>query len=415
MGEIATAQTNEQAVQDIIDSKDVSTFFQPLVSVSAQSIIGFEAFSRGGGGAGVCSIEPAMLFHDALPSEIKVDIDRLCREKALKQFKPIHDPHKGLLLFLNVNPDILPLVDLDNIVLPKQTSAIGIDAGNVVLECALSSPHLEKIRLFWDKLHALSFKVCLDNCSVDDAFSHALGVVRPDFVKINRTFFGDDERKDHSHRALDTLCQVAERLGVLVVAQGVENEEESLRLLSAGVHLQQGYYYTKDDSVHSGEHARSFYGKMGETCNKFKFLKRELVRRKKERFGIAFKSVTSICAKFSNMSEDRFEDACMGLVNSVDDVISMFVLDNSGEQITPRVHSRRHRSTINADKILGSRKGADHSAQDYMMYLDMGYEKYVSSPFRSPFTGHEACIISRAIFNKEGMRYVICVEMPHFG
>jgi len=415
MGDLTAVQSNEQTVQEIFNAKDVSTFFQPVASISTKSIVGFEAFSRGGGGAGICTVEPAVLFHESLPSQLKLDIDRLCREKALAHFMPIHDKHKDLLLYLNINPDIFPLADPNGLVLPKQVVKAGVAPENVVLECTLSNQYIEKTVLYREKFKALGFKTCLDNCSVDDSFSHTLSVARPDFVKINRTFFGNEERKDYSSKALEVLLVVAERIGALVVAQGVENEEESIRLLSAGVHLQQGYYYTKDEVAQAGDPARIFYSKIIDTYDKYKFVKRELVRRKKERFNKTFKSVASICAKLSNMSEDRFEDGCKSLVGSVNEVISMFVLDSMGGQITVRAHGRNSRATTNTDSILGTQKGVDHSVMDYVMYLDMGYEKYVTQPFCSPFTGKDACIISRAFFNKEGARYMVCIEMPVSG
>ncbi len=111
------------------------------------------------------------------------------------------------------------------------------------------------------------------------------------------------------------------------------------------------------------------------------------------------------------MPEDRFEDGCKSLVNNVDNAISMFVLDNTGEQITTRAHARNTSGTTNSDSILGTQQGVDHSVQDYVMYLDMGYDKYVTQSFCSPFTGEAACIISRA-FSTRKLRYMVCVEMP---
>lgn len=404
---------DEQAVVDLVQSKAVATFFQPLVSISTKTIVGFEAFSRGGGAA--CAIDSGMLFHDGLSPDVMVDVDRLCREKAFTQFKPIHDNHAAMLLFVNINPNIFPHVQKGSDVLAKQVAASGVAPENLVLECPNTTPYVDDVAGYVRQYGEMGYKACLDNCCIDDAFGQILSYVRPNFVKINRTFFANDERKEYSANALSALLEIADRIGATVVAQGVESEEESIRLLSAGVHLQQGYYYTKDENAKTTDPAKMFFQKIIDTYDKYKVVKREVVRRKKERFAATFSNVTSICSKFSNMSEDRFNDACTTLVHNVEDVISLFVLNNNGEQITDRAHARGDKSTINSAAILGMQKGMDHSVQDYVMYLDMGYEKFVTQPFTSHFTGENACIISRPFFNAEGLRYMVCIELPYPG
>jgi len=413
MAEQKKVKVDEQAVRDIISSKGVTTFFQPVVSITTKSIVGFEAYSRSN--ADACPIDTSMLFHDDLKPELKVEVDRLCREKALEQFKPIHANHKGLLLYLNINPDIIPHLKEEDIVLPKQVEESGINPANIVLECPFAIEYMDGIAMYGAMFAKAGFKICLDGCSVDHGFSHVMTKIRPNMVKVDRSFFGDAERKDYSAKTLDALQAVAGRVGASVVGQQVETEDESLRLLSSGIHLQQGYYYTKDENAKSGDPAKMFFQKILDTHEKYKTFKRDLVRRIKERFSATFKAVTSVCAKFANMSEDRFEDGCKTLVHNVEGVISLFVLNNNGEQVTHRAHSSKNAATTNSDAILGSTKGADHSVQDYMRYLDMGYEKFVAPPSVSPFTGEDACIISRPFFSQDGLRYVVCVELPYPG
>ncbi|BCS89404.1 EAL domain-containing protein [Pseudodesulfovibrio sediminis] len=406
-------KVDEQVVRNIISSKDIITFFQPVLSITTKSIVGFEAYSRAGKSA--CAIEASQLFYGDLSSDLKVDVDRLCREKALEQFKPIHAKHKGMHLFLNINPDMLSHLKTREVVLPAQVEAAGIPPSNIVLEWPFSPKYMEDVADFCELFSGLGFKICLDGCSVDDSFSHVLTKLQPDMVKIDRSFFGEDERKSYSARTLEALRSVAERIGAVVIGQQVESEAESLRLLTAGIHLQQGDYYTKDEHDKTGDPAKMFFKKILDTHEEFKLFKRKLVSRKKERFGTAFRSVTSICSKFANLSEDRFEEGCKTIVKTVGDVISVFVVDEFGVQITSRVHGKSQNAATTADFLLSSGKGADHSVEDYVLYLDMGYEKFVTTPFSSPFTGETACIISKPFFSQDGERYTVCIELPYPG
>lgn len=402
----------EKTVRDILESKEVVTFFQPVVSISTKSIIGFEAFSRAGSQA--CAVAPKVLFHKGLTPQTKIEVDRLCRERALQQFKPIHEKHRNLILFLNINPDIFPHVGEASMVLHDQVKAAGLNPANIVLECSITPEVLDPIAEYSQLFRKEGYKLCFDNCSVDDAFSHILSRVKPHFVKVDRSFFAEGERKEYSTRTLAAVLDVAARMGTRVVGQRIETEEESLRLLAAGLHLQQGYYYTKDETVKSDDPAALFFKKIEETHTKYKAMRKEMVRRKKDRVRTAFRLVTAICSKFASLTEDRFEEGCYAMVKSSPDVYSAMIMDGDGMQLTKRVHAR-DLDPVNTGDILGFRKGSDHSVEDYVIYLNMGYERFVTPPFTSPFTGESACFITRPFFSQDGLRYIACIEVHYPG
>lgn len=407
----AATPSNEELVRNIISTKDVSTYFQPVVSITTKSIVGFEAFSRGGGGTGVCPIAPHMLFDHDLSPQVQLDIDRLCREKALEQFRRISQSHKGLLLYVNMNPDILAHVDLQEKFLSHQVVGMGIDPTSVVMECPMNKDCLELLAQFRNVYCNLEFKMCLDDCALNSPFSYIASQLRPHFIKINRTFFGNEEHRTNTMLTLESLCRLAGRLGISLIAQGVENEEESLRLLMAGVHLQQGYYYTKDQHDKDGDPARSFLKKIVTTHDRYKKMKRDAAQHKKERFSTIFRDVTHICGRISGIHESQFDDACAKLIHTIENILSIFVLDGDGVQITERAHVPTDRTAVISGSILNTYRGAEHSAQDYVMNLDMGYTRYVTPQFLSPYSGQDACLISTRVFNDEGKRYTVCIEV----
>ena len=411
----APASANETTVLEVVKDRSVHTYFQPVVSLAAKSIVGFEAFSRGGAGKdGKAVIEPAVLFDEALSPDTKISVDRLCREMALSQFKPIHSGHKGLLLFLNLNAAILAHVELKTQVLKHQVASMDIAMESVVIEFPVAVAGLPEVLRFAEYYREQGFKFSLDNCGPDDGIERVLAMLKPSFIKIRSDLYAEGDDGPGALAALRRLVQSAERGGAVVVAQGVENEADSIRLLAAGVHLQQGYYYPKDEGGGQEGQAESFSRKIQNTHEKYKRVGRELVRKKKERFSTMFRSVGAVCARFSSLSETRFEEACRALARSTEGVISVFVLDESGVQITTRPHVETDNAKVSAT-VIGSAKGVDHSVHDYFMYLDMGYEKFVTPPFISAFTGQQVCLVSRPIYNSENVRYVVCVETVHPG
>ncbi|MCJ2166266.1 MULTISPECIES: EAL domain-containing protein [unclassified Pseudodesulfovibrio] len=404
---------DEEAVRALLEMKRVTTFFQPVVSILSKCIVGFEAFSRPAGED--CNVDTRMLFHAGLSPDVMLEVDRLCRMNALRQFQSIHAGHKGMLLFLKVNAECLPHIEMDKLILPGQLKEVDMGLESVVLQIPLAVPHVDKALQLFEKLREMGVRLCLDNCSEDAAFSLALNRFKPDFVKVNRTFFGEEERGEHTFETLAGVISRANRVGAQVIGQGVETEEESIRLLSAGIHLQQGYYYSKDAASGGSDAAKAFLEKIVKTNDKFRVVRQQLVRRKKERFAEAFRNVSKVAAKLSNVSEDRFEQACRAIVNGSQDHVSVFVLDREGSQVTDRVYASGTRVSENTAAIMGSQKGADHSAQDYVLYLEMGYLQFVTPPFASLAGGVNACLVSKPFFNTQGVRYTMCLEMAYPG
>ena len=404
---------DEAAVRAILLQKRVNTFFQPVVSIPAKAVVGFETFSRPTGQD--CNLDTRMLFHAGLEPELMVKMDQLCRGMALKRFKPFHDSHNGMLLFLKVNPEVFAHIEVGQSMLARQLAEVGISPASVVLEFSSRLPHADRVMPFIEMYREIGVKIGLDGCSAGDAFALVINQLRPDFVKVNDTFFGDDARVENASRILETLFFAAERVGSLVIAQNVETEDESIRLLAAGVHLQQGYYYSKDEDAVDVDHAATLKQKIQAVKDKYKGIRKELVRRKKERFAEAFKGVGFVCSKLESLAEEDFEAGCKVLLEKRPEILSVFILDVEGRQTTSRVHACVSGGLAKTDVVMGTSKGTDHSAQDYVLYLDMGYLQFVTKPFISAYGGGTACLISKPFYDRLGGRYTLCLEIPYPG
>ena len=89
------------SIAEIIEKQMVTTSFQALVSIKRRSLLGVEALAR-------CTapgedIPPMEMFRMAHEQGMLLELDRLCRHKALEAFAPIHAKNKGILLSINVD------------------------------------------------------------------------------------------------------------------------------------------------------------------------------------------------------------------------------------------------------------------------------------------------------------------------
>jgi EAL domain-containing protein (putative c-di-GMP-specific phosphodiesterase class I) len=412
MTDQAKKGTDEQEIKTLLSMKKVAAFFQPIISITAKGVVGFEAFIRPVGE--YSAIEPRRLFDCGLGADILLEMDGLCRKTALQQFKAIHDRHKDMLLFLNTSAASLPHLEADKLQLEEELKGAGVDLLAVVQELPLVVDHMEESAPLFERLREMGCRVCLDCCSLKAPVSYALNLFKPDFVKLDRSYFSDGNG-EHAAETLRGVIHQASLLKTQVIGLGVENEEESVRLLSAGVHLQQGFYYSKNVDTNPEDTPKLLREKIATVGKRFTGEKQQGMRRAKEGFADAFRRAGKIAIKLSNLPEDRLNEACRVLVAAENGPLSVFVINAKGIQITERPCAEKTCVFTSSGAIYGSQQGADHSSKDYALYIEMGYNQFVTPPFTSLVSGREACLICKPFYNTQGERYTMCVEIEYPG
>lgn len=124
----------------------------------------------------------------------------------------------------------------------------GIPAGTIELELTESvffeDQMLEVVKGGISQMHELGFL-----CSLDDfgAGFSSLGLLKEfdvDTVKLDRRFFKNIEEKK-AQEVVICIVELAKRLGIHTVAEGIETKEQLKFLREAGCDLLQGYLYAK--------------------------------------------------------------------------------------------------------------------------------------------------------------------------
>jgi sensor c-di-GMP phosphodiesterase-like protein len=64
-----------------------------------------------------------------------------------------------------------------------------------------------------------------------------------DELKIDKSFIDNIATRNEDRLMVLNIIDIAQNLGIKVVAEGIEQKEQSSLLLELGCQLQQGYYY----------------------------------------------------------------------------------------------------------------------------------------------------------------------------
>ncbi len=233
----------ELDVRSIILGKNLEVLFQPIVSLSLNRIIAFEALGRAYDEEGKL-IPPGRLFSSAKKQGIAMALDFALQEKALERFAQLR-MQEDCLLFLNLEEESIKEADKCLTWLQSKARYYGVRPQNVVLEVLEAEMEEETVQRFFYKARKLGFNVALDDFGVKHSNLERLLKLEPSFVKVDREII-KYIRTDRKRRVVvSSLHEALKNLGIFSLAEGVDDEEDVLFLLSIGFSIYQGFYFYK--------------------------------------------------------------------------------------------------------------------------------------------------------------------------
>lgn len=222
----------------ILAHGDITSLFQPIVSLSERRILGYEALTRGPSNTSLHS--PINLLAAARHAGRLNELEMTCRESACRRYAQQRLQGK---LFLNVSPETL----LDVTHRPGRTLELlhkyGISAANVVIELTEQTP-TDDFELLDAALHHyrdMGFSIALDDLGAGYSGLRMWSELRPDYVKIDRYFIDGIHRDVVKREFVESIMKIARASRAVVIAEGIELSEELEILSDMGVDLVQGY------------------------------------------------------------------------------------------------------------------------------------------------------------------------------
>lgn len=229
---------NRSRLQEIVLNNEIRTFFQPIVNMREKSIVGYEALTRGPEGTPLQS--PLSLFDVAAESELVFELDRLCRRRALTFSGGLPSAVK---VFINLMPSSMYDPDFQGNGFLRELDELGLRPQQIVFELT-EKYAIENYSLFGEamrNLTRLGFSIAVDDIGAGHSGLEKIANLQPDYLKFDI----DLTRKiDESYvrremvRALKTL---ADKMGSVVIAEGIERPAERDILLDLGITIGQGY------------------------------------------------------------------------------------------------------------------------------------------------------------------------------
>jgi EAL domain-containing protein (putative c-di-GMP-specific phosphodiesterase class I) len=212
--------------------------YQPIVDVATRTVYGHEALVRGPHGEG------AMSVLSQVNEKNRYRFDQACRVKAIKTASQLGIQERISINFLPnaiYKPEICIRTTLE------AASAHGFPLDRIIFEVTEGErvedgPWLAEILREYKRCGLLT---AIDDFGAGYAGLTLLAGFQPDLIKIDMELVRNIDLSSSRQAIVRGMVRICADLGVQVIAEGLETSGERDFLSDAGIHLMQGYLFSR--------------------------------------------------------------------------------------------------------------------------------------------------------------------------
>jgi len=236
----------EAALRDAIRNDELELFYQPILDLESGHTVAFEALARwhhperG-------FISPGEFIPMAEESGLIMPLGRWAIAAAARQlatWQAAFPGHRPLQMAINLSPVQILQEDLGEIV-AECLETTGLEPGQLRLEITegalIADP--EKAAETLQRIKALGISLAIDDFGTGYSSLSYLHRFPIDCIKIDRAFIGRIDSEDSAAKIVRSIMMLAEALDMHVIAEGIENREQLMRMRELGCRLGQGFLF----------------------------------------------------------------------------------------------------------------------------------------------------------------------------
>ena len=238
-------QTLEGYLDQALEEGQFYVQLQPKVNCVTEKVVGAEALvrwrhpNRG-------NIPPSRFVPMFEKRGTVAKLDAYIREQTVKTLKVLNA--NGIDISVSVNMSRLNIFD-DDITeqIVELADRYSVPHGKLELEFTESAffADVEKMYEVMKSLRKEGFKVAIDDFGSGFSSLNMLKDAPVDIVKLDKEFFGQALMSPKGKTIIEFIVKMIKKLGLAVVAEGIENESQVEILKKLGGVTVQGFYYSK--------------------------------------------------------------------------------------------------------------------------------------------------------------------------
>ena len=230
--------TGVEEMNRIIEEGRVRYAFQSIVSAKTGEIFGYEALMRV---QSKIFQSPLELLRMAKTGARLYDIELLTWKQSVADFLvQIEMGHidPNAYVFINSIANVRLNEEDANSLFENGYPNLNIVAEILEGEDATNGDIIQKYKI----MQRGGAKIALDDFGTGYNSEYVLLSIQPNIIKIDRSIISGCDKDASRRMIINNLVKLARSKGILVVAEGVETQEEMQTVIACGVDLLQGYY-----------------------------------------------------------------------------------------------------------------------------------------------------------------------------
>ena len=236
-----------QELRQAVSSHDLAMHYQPIVRLSTNEVVGFEALMRWNH-AERGWVPPDVFIPLAEQSDLILELGAFALHESIvaagewgRSKESTSEPYVTVNLSARQfhDPGLLGLVkrELNECDLPADRLIIEITEGVALMEVTDTMKMIEQ-------LTALGIGVALDDFGTGFSSLSYLALLNPMIIKIDQSFVRPLVETKHSDRLLETIVSLGHNLGMTMLAEGIETPHQLEGLRGLHCSLGQGFLFS---------------------------------------------------------------------------------------------------------------------------------------------------------------------------
>lgn len=384
----------------------LTSHFQPIYGLSAQRPVGHEALLRAFSSDGA-PVSPLTLFNEQ-DGKQRQQLDQLCHFLHLNNYQHFSDQEGWL--FLNMTPEVF---------LQSRRAPAAESFGNMLGKLDFS-PHRLVIEVLEESVQdqkefgsAVAFfrelgcLIALDDFGAGSSNFDRVWKIRPQIVKLDRGLIAQSAREKRIRRLLPQIVSLLHEAGAMVLAEGIETEEEAYIALDSDVDFAQGYLLGRPQP-----HLAQRGAAEDVIDNLWAMFDTRVKQERKQHKHELAPYLNAIGYASVLLSAGRsMQEACASFLELPQSDFS-YLLDQHGRQIGFNLWSPH--ATPNIDPRLGplsDTRGSRWSRRPYFRRAIENFGKVqVTRPYLS-ISSASLCVTVSASFKLNGKMHVVCGDV----
>lgn len=247
MNESITERLNlRNSLKVALENKEFLLYYQPQIRAADRSIVGFEALVRWKNDA-LGMVPPAKFIPIAEESKMIIPLGDWILEEAVKFIKKVHEQGYPDLI-ISVNISVVQLIQsnfAEKVI--KIAEEYNLPFGSLELEIT-ETDMMESLDLAINNIMVLRSKgvrIALDDFGTGYSSLNYLTSLPLDTLKIDKSFIDNIGEEKEKSLLTGSIVEIGRKLGLSIVAEGVETEDQYKYLAKRHCERIQGYFFSR--------------------------------------------------------------------------------------------------------------------------------------------------------------------------